>query len=151
MINFFRKIHNPLLVLMTVFIIIAGIYLYFTYFIDGVYHHKPLTEYGIMTVDKTEYKSGEDIYANWGFCIGRDNRNPFKKTWAFVDGMVYSLPETTALSDKKTGCYNMNIFITTVPKNLQSGEYYLTGTMVYKINNVKDVVYERRTNKFKIN
>ena len=145
-----KKLHNTVLLLMTAFIVVAGCYLYFSYFVDGVYYNKPLISYEEIKTTETTYKIGETIYGDWERCIGRKDRGTSKVQWAFVDGLVFSLPPATNYSFNEEGCVATTRFLVKIPHSLPPGKYYLVGTVTYNINSARDVTYERRTNEFTI-
>ena len=146
-----RKVHNILLILMTTVIFIGGGYLYFIYLIDGSYYNPIFGKFNPEVVlEKTEYRMGEDIYGTWEYCLNRKLIYPTIKTWSFVDSLIYSLPTDSAITTNELGCFKKKLLITPVPYNLPSGDYYMTGTLTFKVNSVKSIMYERYTTKFKI-
>lgn len=133
-------------------IIIAGsALLIFTYFIDGVIYRpiltKPLEE---MTTDKLVYHKGENIYVTGVYCLGRELDKPVTKTWAFVNTLLYSLPEKSSYQHLSKGCTTLTVFATVVPQNLPVGKFYLDGTISYQVNKVRTTTASRKTNKFEV-
>jgi hypothetical protein len=65
----------------------------------------------------------------------------------FVDGLVYILPVSS--SSIKRGC-NVIKNSVIIPASLPEGVYYLSSTVIYKVNPIRTITYEYRTDKFTV-
>jgi len=149
--NPWKTLHNLLLVLMTVVIAIGGSYLYFVYFVDGVYYKPLLVSYDkTVKTDKTIYYTGDDIFISWKFCAGRDITNPVKIYWSFVNNLIFNIPSSTEHLGIKKGCHQINKFVAKIPHNLPLGTYYLDGMLEAKVNKTRNVLYQYVSNEFQI-
>jgi hypothetical protein len=131
--------------------LVGGGYLYFLYCVDGTLINRPYSNYSTeVKTDKLVYKQGEMILGTWYRCLNRKLSTPLIRHWSFVDGLVYATPETEIAPMNELGCNNRTSTITEIPKNLPTGEYYLSGSLQVKINSVRTIEYPRKTNKFTV-
>lgn len=65
----------------------------------------------------------------------------------FVDGLVYVLPPSSAAISR--GCNKIKNSVI-VPRSLPEGVYYLSSTVIYKVNPIRTITYEYRTDKFRV-
>lgn len=66
---------------------------------------------------------------------------------SFIDGVVFSLPSTTA--NIKKGCFKTNMSVT-VPKQISSGTWHLQIDIEYKVNTFRTKTYHFKTENFQV-
>lgn len=98
----------------------------------------------ILPTDKMEYTAGETLIYTLDYC--KYIKNPVSISRAFIDGVVYSMPDITA--SNPCGCNVMKISVQ-VP-NLPSGVYKMKVSYTYHINPLRDITTTVYTNAFKI-
>jgi len=129
--------------------IIAGAYFMF-------FHENPPVEFLNMPfpVDKEVYSSGDSVVITVDYC--RYTNEPFVSHISFVDGLVFM--ESGCLDDlvdcevagAPTGCGTIVGQATIIPDQLLSGEYYILGRNIYKVNPFAIRTVEWRTESFMV-
>lgn len=101
---------------------------------------------GNYTLDKYEYKKGEDFPIHFEICKNMDiEEDVYGK---FIDGVIYSIPENS--SDFETGCYSTYISSVNIPDNLPAGHYVYEETIIYRVNPIRTVTYTFTTPRFEV-
>lgn len=67
---------------------------------------------------------------------------------SFEDGIVYQLPVTQ--TQNPTGNVDFTNMSIEVPKHLPPGTYTMKMSIIYKLNPVRDMIYNMRTNEFNV-
>lgn len=69
-------------------------------------------------------------------------------TRVFVDGVIYQIPEYTTVNDV-VGCGIRKVQIY-IPKGLPKGEYFISTTYRFRVNPVRTIEIQTRSDKFKV-
>jgi hypothetical protein len=95
---------------------------------------------------KASYFQGETLSVKISHC--KYMPLPARVAGQFVDGVVFTLKETTANSP--VGCATRVALDITVPHELEPGVYVYRQTMQYKVNPLRIVAVVFETNKFNV-
>jgi len=90
-------------------------------------------------------KQGDLLQYEMEYCKYTDTKAIVSRQ--FIDGIIYSVPESTALLNR--GCGKLLNSIE-VPKNLPPGDYYMKSIVTFEMNPIKTVVNEYKTEMFKV-
>lgn len=104
-----------------------------------------------------EFKEGNGIIIEQsakpgGYINIRQNRCKYLKfqgiiSRQFIDTIVYQIPQYT--TDRPLGCLDQ-LEMVYVPKALGPGDYYISTTITYHVNPLRNVTYTVNTNKFTV-
>lgn len=97
-------------------------------------------------VEKKTVKNGDFLIYDVKYCKYTDITPTLTK--AFVDGIIYYLPDTNSRITKK-GCGTNRIFVF-VPKELPIGVYHIAINWHYQVNPVQSVNIYTETEKFTV-
>ena len=118
---------------------------FFLFLFWWIYPYKPLVvkqPYQIVN-EESSLKQGDVLKYQIDYCKYTNIQSIVRRQ--FVDGIIYATPEITA--NLKKGC-GLAINTITIPENLPPGTYYLTIEVTYKINPIREISYDLKTEKF---
>lgn len=130
--------------------LLAGIILGFLYWMfEGTIYQKVLDKQDIIfQTTKNEYRPGETVEASFTVCKFR-SINPTIQ-WSLVDTYLRIYP-SRHVNSNIVGCFKDKIVqIEDLPKNITPDTYHFSGTLVYQLNPLKQIVVTMRSNEFRI-
>jgi hypothetical protein len=101
---------------------------------------------GNFTLEKTEYYQGEEFSIPFRICKNLPIRE--RSIGRFIDGVIFSRPDIE--SNFKVGCYDTYLTSVSIPETLPAGTYKYEETIIYRVNPIKEVVYEFSTQEFTV-
>lgn len=96
-------------------------------------------------VNGKELKRGDILIYEIEYCKYTNAQSTVRRQ--FVDGIIYATPEITANLKKGCGITANSI---TIPSNLPPGVYYLTIEVYYKVNPIRIITHELKTETFEV-
>ena len=90
-------------------------------------------------------KQGDILTYKINYCKYTNTQSIVKRQ--FVDGIIYATPEITANLKKGCGIASNTIAI---PDNLPPGVYYLTIEVDYKVNPIRVIQHDLKTDSFNV-
>ena len=136
--NKFFKIYSCL-VLLTAFVVmfVIGFWL--------MYPYNPLViKSNYLPTDKVSYRAGESLSYTLDYCKNVDKTVLVSR--AFIDGVVYSLPDITA--NNTVGCNKVRIWM--IVPNLPDGTYKIKISYTYQLNPLREITITTYTNEFQV-
>jgi len=110
-----------------------------------VYPYKTTVNEQPYKLADTTIKRGELLQYEIDYCKYTDVTPTVHRQ--FIDGIIYSMPETTAQLKKGCGKFLNSV---AVPENLPPGEYYLKVVVSFKMNPIRIITKTFVTEKFNI-
>jgi hypothetical protein len=96
-------------------------------------------------LNKTVRQGGTLIYTS-DYC--KYGNYSSETTRSFINGIIYTMPPVT--TNRSLGCHKINVFVK-IPPDLPVGEnYYINMLYKFKVNPIRDIVVEHRSEKFSI-
>lgn len=92
-----------------------------------------------------EVKQGEILIYKQDYCK-YTSKVPTVQRY-FVDGLIYAMAE--ASPTLKEGC-RTNLASILVPRNLPTGKYYMRTIVTYKVNPIRNIIFEFSTDEFRV-
>lgn len=128
--------------------ILGLLYIGYLAVIDGTYVRRPVVIEDPLHLQttKSEYRVGEMMAINISFCKNRTITSEYQ--WQLVDGILIFFPKGT--STLLPGCHSVVMDVAPVPNLIQGEEAHLEGLVTYRVNPLKTVEVELKTNTFKI-
>lgn len=138
---------NKMLHLLTFIALAAFIAVGYFYFLDGSLVNKILVLRTDPVTEREAYHPGEDVAMHLSYCKYRNL--PALVEWTLIDDTI-TFYSPAIRSTSQVGCFDKLVPIETLPKTLAPGTYHFAGTLTYRANGIKTVVFQLKTNEFKI-
>lgn len=118
-------------------------------YLDGSLVNPPLvinSDPANLEVMKNEYRANEMVLARLDFCKNREL--VARVQWHLVDTYLTIFPARE--SSLPVGCEDVIIELERIPEEAHAGQYYIEGTVTYKINDLREMVYTLKTETFSV-
>lgn len=138
---------NKILHCLTFVAAIAFLAVSYFYFLDGSVINKVLVLNSDPVTEKMIYHSGEDVSMHLSYCKYRNI--PALVEWTLIDDTI-TFYSPAIRSTSQIGCFDKLVPIEGLPKTLAPGKYHFAGTLTYRPNGIKTLVFQLKTNDFTI-
>lgn len=139
--------HHLMLAMMLVLTALVGLFCYWSF--DGILWNKILDKDEIVfTTTKSVYLSGDTVQATFSVCKNRLILPVIQ--WSLVDTYLRIYPSRRA-NKNALGCrQEMLTTIEKLPKGLPAETYHFSGTLVYNLNPIRQIIVPIITNEFEV-
>lgn len=134
--------------------VFGGGYILFLTYIDGTIFRPPIQYYADtqnFQTDKQVYQRGDTISIRTAFCFTRHTTS--MSAWSLVDDVITYFPASPRKS-LPTGCYGLDkpryVQIATIPLNTVPGVHHLEGYSSIKVNELRSIIYNYKSQDFLI-